>query len=574
MAILDTFFLLFESDTKGLDEGLADARKAGKATAKELEGVDKAARKMGESIGRSIKELGGMVTGFFAAKALADSFFAAGTAADHLNESAGRLDVGIETLGMWGDAVTLVGGSLDGLIGSVENFNGMLATMEVTGKSRAAPFLKELGIDLENVANKGKTAFELLPDIAHAMEGMGKQQSAAIGRKLGLDPGTIMLLQQGGRELDEMIRRQKELGVVTKEQGEVADKFGDQMDDSRHALRSLWLEISLSVTPALTWLAKKFEQVAVFMRVNKGFIVGLMIAIGSAVAVFAIPPLLSMAAAALAALAPFLLIAAAVAAVGVAFALIYDDVMNFIDGNDSLIGQFLTEFPVVAETLRNIGVLFEWLASVVTDVAQIIGAVLGAVFNTLWTLASDVIGFFVGRIEYMGEMFKGVGALIVAMLDFWIVKIGEFLDKFGGVMGIIKAVGGAISGTLGSVKAAVGVEVKASGVGQPGASVGGFPKDQKVPGVVQPGVSAAQQVPGLSEGKNQLAAAGSSPIAAMSSNAISNSATTNKNTTITVGEVKVQTQATDSAGIAKTVGDSLGAQLRQAASNYDDGVAA
>ena len=38
--------------------------------------------------------------------------------------------------------------------------------------------------------------------------------------------------------------------------------------------------------------------------------------------------------------------------------------------------------------------------------------------------------------------------------------------------------------------------------------------------------------------------------------------------------MKVQTQATDAEGISKSIGGAIGAQMKQAASGYDDGVIA
>ena len=560
MAILDTFYLLFKSDAKELDKGLDESRKKAKQATEEIKKTDEAAYKLGESIGRTIRQLGGMVAGVFAVQQLTQSFMSAVDVADKLDETAERLDVNIETLSAWGDAVKLAGGTTEGLVGSVENLNRSLSMMEVTGKSRAAPFLKELGIDMDNAANKGKTAFELLPQIAAAMEGMGKQQSAAIGAKLGLDPGTIMLLQQGGRELDALIARQKALGVVTKQQGEVAAKFKDQMDDTRHSLRSLWLEISTSVLPIFTWFAKAAEKVFTFFRENKDLVIGVLIGIGAAIAYFAIPPLISMAVAAFAAVAPFLLIAAAVAALITVFGLLYDDVVNFIEGNDSLIGQFLDEFPQVRAILQGIGDVFVWLGQTAADVAAIIGAAWRMVFEAIGALAAGIFSFWTERLSFVGEVFQAVGQLVGGIISYWIDLIGQFLDKFGGIVGIAKSVGGAISGALGAAKNALSIGTpgprQSEGVGVPGAyGVGGT-------------------MPGLPEGKAQLGAISASPIGTQSAAATAGARVSNKETNVTVGQVTVQTQATDAAGISKSIGDTMGAQLRQAASNYDDGVAA
>lgn len=554
MTILDTFYTLFKADTTELDKGLADSRKNAKATAEELKATDLAARKLGESIGRSIREFATLAAGYLAVRSLSDSFMQAVDAADKLDESTSRLGLNIEEISAWGDVVKKNGGSVDTFIGSIEALNKGLSAMEVTGKSRVAPFLLELGIDLEAVGNKGKNALELLLPIADAMEGMDKQKSAAIGQKLGLDQGTIATLQQGRREVEELIRREKELGVITKEQGEIAGKFGDQLDDTRHAFRSLWLEVSTSVLPALQWFVKKFEEVATFMRNNKSFIVGLMIAIGAAIAVFAIPPLLSMAAAAVVALAPFLLIGAAVAAIGVAFALAYDDVMNFIEGNDSLIGQFLEEFPVIGEILKGIGDYFGWLSETIADVGQILWTAFGMVFQAVGTVVGGIFSFWLEKLGFIGEAFGALGTVVSGIFLYWIDLITQFLNKFGGIVGIAKAIGGAISGGLGAAKDALGIAPRTNGR-------------------QESGTGGAYGVPGLAQGKQALAIAGATPLASQTSNSIGGARTSNKTSTVKIDNVNVQTQATDAAGISKSIGDTMSAQMRAASANADDGVA-
>lgn len=585
MSILDKFYLLFESDASKLDKGLEESRRKAKQTTEEIKKTDEAAYKLGESIGKAIRQLGGFVAGYLAVRTLADSFWQAVHAADKLDETADRLDVNIETLSAYGDAVKIAGGTLEGFIGSIESLNNNLAMMEVTGKSRAAPFLKQLGIDMEAAGNKGKTAMDLLPQIAGALEDMGKQEGAALARKLGLDAGTIMLLQQGRRGMEDLIRRQKELGVVSKEQGEIAAKWNDQLDDSRHALRSLWLEIATATLPVLTWMAKKFEDIAVWARENKTFLVGLMIAIGSAVAIFAVPPLIAMAVAALAAAAPFILLAAIVGAIATAFALLYDDVVNFMEGNDSLIGQIFDKYPAVREAVDNIGEGFKWLAETVLSVMAIIGQVWSLTWDTMWAVAQGVAALVSGIFTFwrdgitgliahfdslrailsgVGAVFESLGRLIGGIFDYWIQKAKAFLESVGGVVGLIRSIGGAVTSGLDSARTFLGNPRTTGRQVEGGGPLGAY----GVPGQPQLG---AYGVPGLAEGKSMLGAASTSPLVSQTPSSIgTRSSTTNVN----VGEVNVQTQATDAEGISKSIGGALGTQMRQAATGYDDGVIA
>src|SRR5690606_39894992 len=70
-----------------------------------------------------------------------------------------------------------------------------------------------------------------------------------------------------------------------------------------------------------------------------------------------------------------------------------------------------------------------------------------------------------------------------------------------------------------------------------------------------------------------LAAASSNPLNSTTSNAISNTSNRSSETTVSVGQVTVQTQATDAAGISKDIGSELGGQLKNLQTESASGVA-
>lgn len=391
MSVLDTFYILFDSDASKLDKGLKETEQKADKLGKGLKDVDGLAGKLGGSMANTLATFAGAAVAAIGLHAMADAMFQAVEHADKLNEAAERLGINIETISAWGDAIKKNGGSTESFIGSIENLNSALSQIEVTGKSRAAPFLKELGIDLDDAANQGKNAMDFLPQIADAFASMDKQKSVALGKRLGFDQATIMTLQAGRREVEEMIAKEKELGVVTKKQAEIADAFGDQMDDMKHAFRSVWLSVSETILPALTWVLKKFQDLAVFMREHSDLIVGFMVAIGAAILTYVIPPLTAMAVEALIAFAPFILAGAIVAALAAAFALLYEDVMTFLDGGDSMIGALIDKF----------GQLKEWVLGVwksITDgwdalIDNISDKMLAAanVIKAIWKAIMDMI---------------------------------------------------------------------------------------------------------------------------------------------------------------------------------------
>lgn len=541
MTVIDSFFFLFESDAEQLDKGLTESERQAAKTRDAVKKTDDAASNLGKSFQRMVAQAGAALVASLTLGAMISSSMRAADQADAINDLSDALDVNAEALDVWGGAIKTTGGTAEGFQNSLKTLTASMAQIDVTGKSRVAPFFKELGIDLDATANKGKTALDFLPDIATSFEKLNKQQAFGIGRKLGLDEGTIMLLQKGRREVDALLARQKELGVITKADAEIAATFNDQMDDTARAFRGVFVAVNSVLLPVLGKIAKAFEVVAIFAREHKDFVIGFMIAIGTAITVWVLPALYRMAAAMVVAFAPFYLIGLAVAALAVGFALLYDDVMNFMNGNDSLIGSILEKYPIIGDIVNGIVEYFKslfeiakWVWGTIIDLVQINIA--------LWQkLISTVVDFLGGMetiqgvIAALGAVFEAFGALVSGIWDAIIAKVVSFMELAGGVVDIVKGVAGAISGGLDNAKVMLGIE----------------------------------------SGQQQLAAAGASPLAAQTSNSISNSRrSSSRSTSIQTGDVIVQTNATDATGISRGIGGALDDQLRHAASNFDDGVEA
>jgi hypothetical protein len=77
---------------------------------------------------------------------------------------------------------------------------------------------------------------------------------------------------------------------------------------------------------------------------------------------------------------------------------------------------------------------------------------------------------------------------------------------------------------------------------------------------------------GVAAGAAAVSTAAGAPTNATSSAAISNSIGGKRETNVSIGEVKVQTQATDAQGISKDIGGSLNGQLKSLQTSAATGV--
>lgn len=573
MSVLDTFYTLFKADTSDLDKGVKESDNLAQKLIKTLDGVDKSATGLGGTfmqmavkgaaligVGLSLKSIASGVKETAAAnfelQKLADRF---GTTADAIDEF---MDAG-ELLGLKSEQTK---GGLEALDRAVQD--------TALGLGRAKKVFEEIGIEVQDATGKVKPITTVMEELQGKFKGMEKGKQMRIMERLGLDPALLKLFNADMGDL------QKRMTMIDQSTGFSLDKAVKNSKAYTKANKEMNLEVktlsmyfgkltesyNVSIMPLFTKgleLATRALKVLVeFAMSHTKFVEGGLIAIASAITYFLLPAAIRGAIATIAMIAPFLAVAAIVALVAGAFALAYDDIMNFIEGNDSLIGQFLDEYPAVRAAISTIGDVFEWLGGVIKDIAEIYMASWKMAFDFISSMATPILEFFGGQVTAVGQIFSAVGELVAGIFRYWMSLVSEFLDKFGGIVGIAKAVGGAISGGLGKIK-------ESMGIAKPDAGASG-PRQSEAGGG---GAMGAYGVPGLAQGKAQLTGAAGSGIASQGSGAIANSRTTNKSTSVSIDKIEVKTQATDAAGISKSIGDSMTAQMRQAASKYDDGVA-
>lgn len=579
MTILDSFYLIFETETKALDT------------------ADEKIKQFKEHAVDSLKEIALGFVGIFAAEKLLDGIFENAEMIEQLGKTAKMLDVNVSDLDAWGQAVKRAGGTSEGFQQSIQSLNMKLAVLEAHGKSggdRVTPFFKELGMSALDAHHKLKPIMELLPEIAAGMSRMSNMQSAGVGRRLGLDEGTIRLLQEGRVAVENHIREMKALGTVTQQNVEVASKFEDQWKDTQQIFRGGAFVLADIVLPALTEVLHLVQVGFDYLAAHKERVIGFFAGIGTAVALFYLPSIVAAAIATTIAIAPFLAIGAAIAAAGVAFGFFYDDLNNFLQGNKSVIGELVKKWPM--------------LGVVIKEVAYAVVA-LGQVFSAVLTLVVGLFEHPKRAIENFGTALLNIGKTFLSQSPF----IRKFFDEIKLGIDVLALrfpqVGRAVTVALRDIKSAFDVVSKdfqeagekilviwnaiaaaiakvmaAAGIGQKVEGAGSWIAS-KVRGaanwVTAPSHTAAGQaaLAGDLSALNSDTAAGqaalaqaNAPIAFAALPGGAGAAGANVTNNVTVGPTTVNTQASDPQAVSKAVGDTLQDHISTALNHYADGV--
>lgn len=405
MTVLDTLTLALGVDPKGIDTGLAEAKQK----------IDAGAKSMAQGLMTPLKAALGAVAAGLSLGAITNQYL---NQADAIGKMADSIGADIEELQAWGEAATRAGGSAEAFNGSITTLNKMLQMTAATGKGPAVMALEQFGIKAKDASGKARDTFEILRDLAGKMEGMDKQKAIGFGQKLGLDRGTIMLLQSGRAAVDDLIRRQKELGVYTKEDAEIAAKANDAIADLGQALKAGAAIIMRFIVPAITWVADKMTTVVQFFKRHQPLVVTGLGAIAAIISARMIPALIKMAAANAKAFAPFMALAAIISAV----ALVVDDFWTYLHGGESALEglwkklgdgpELLAKLTKAWETTKQIASqFFEAIQPYLANIIKLIGA-----FVAAWAFGKVLAGLssMVGSIMNIGKALKAIGMIVRA----------------------------------------------------------------------------------------------------------------------------------------------------------------
>lgn len=541
MALLDTLLLVFKADTSQADAGLDSARKKSDELIDSIRDADAAAGKAGASLkAMAAGALGGLAAAFSVSAAISGAF----ARADNIRaieQTSDAIGAAIENVDAFGKAAEAMGGDAQGARDSLTDMAEKMGEAMSDVESGAAKAFKSLGISLKSADGSTKDAISGMLDLASAVEGLDRSAAVFKIKELGItDNRTVEMILKGRQELERMLRVQKEQGVVTKEAAENARKLTEATGALKNMISSAGASFLDSIIPALTKVIEWLGKGVSWMQDNKDFVIGFFGSIAAVVAALYLPAMASAAIATLAATWPLLLIGAAIAAAAAAFALIYDDIMNFVDGNESFIGQVFEKYPMVEKIVMTLIDAFRQMWQILITGAQQVGDFVTAGFQ-------QVIAGIKAAVDYLSEAYGAITGFVDSSLS-------SFQSLSDGISAIFAFIVETVKGSLSFVTA--GIDKIKSGV----SGVAGF-------------FGFGDSSSAMQSASQQIGAASSAPSNGVSSSAISNMANSSSETNVQVGQVVVQTQATDAQGISRDVGSELQSQLKNLEHESATGVA-
>ncbi|MFB9085804.1 hypothetical protein ACFFW8_09425 [Erwinia tracheiphila] len=384
MSLLEAFYYTFASDASALDKGLGESEKKAEQLKSTVSGVDAQTEKLGTSflsLAKSAAGLLGVTMTLAGAKVLALS---AAETTSALGMQARQMNVNVSTLDAWRKAVTESGGD-------------------------AEAFTRTIG----NLAQRFRDPEAALLRYSRVLGGMSSFRAQRLGKMVGLDESTIELLRKGKIGVEELIKKQKEQGVITKEQVEQSDRFNQKLRTLKMEFDNVKTQVGTALIPVFENLLDAWDKVSGWISDNREGFTQFFVALGGIVTAYYLPAMISAAAATLAATWPILL---AVAAFG-ALALVVADVVGYFSGMDSITGRLAQKFPELNKFLQaskeEVLALWDAFVMLFTDPLQFLdnlkGEIKGLLDSLLWDGAGDTLfSFLTSAGKEITELWNGL----------------------------------------------------------------------------------------------------------------------------------------------------------------------
>lgn len=317
--IIDRLFLAFGVKTEDVEKGMS---KAESIITKGLESIQ--------------ETLMPLVTGF----ALAGMVTSFTQGANAISKASNMLGMSMEDLQAWQGAAEAMGAEGEEINAMLADMNGHLADMVQFGSGPAADILNKLGISATDAAGNIRSAIDVLLDMAEAGEKISRQEMLAYGKIMGFDESVIDLLMQGRKGLEDLLKARKELAVFSKEDAEIAKQGKIAWNGLVKSLQAIQAVIMRAVMPVLVKLTGWLTKAVVWARQNQPFMIALVTGFALAVSKMLIPALIKLAATGFAAMAPWLPLLGLVTIV----ALAVDDLWTYFQGGENALPPVLSGF--------------------------------------------------------------------------------------------------------------------------------------------------------------------------------------------------------------------------------------
>ncbi|EOX9113936.1 hypothetical protein ACPW90_003773 [Providencia rettgeri] len=290
-----------------------------------------------KSVNSATKALVGLFTAIFVSTGLTKLIDETAKTNDQLNFLSKNLGMNAAEVKRWQGAAEMSGGSADGMAASLSGLSKSLWDMVTMGDTSVLPYFNALNVGVIKSNGELRNLDDILLDVSDSLSKMSRPQAYNFAKNMGFDDGTINMLLQGRREVEEYLALQKDIVVSSEQELEISRQLNKQ-----NALVSRqWEGLKTLLANYLMPYALKFsETISGFLNYlnrNRDTAVFVFKAIGTVIGVTLIPLALKAGIAFAAMLAPLFGGVGLVALLSLGFVALLDDFNAWKEGSKSLL---------------------------------------------------------------------------------------------------------------------------------------------------------------------------------------------------------------------------------------------
>ncbi|MER2915663.1 hypothetical protein [Morganella morganii] len=466
----------------------------------------------------------------------------------------------IESIDKLGREINITTQDVDAFSGSVAALGGTrsAAQADLSAMAKAFGFA---GDSMEKVLQT-----------ADKVQGMSFSEAKKTLGGLGVeDNGTVEMLMKGREELSRMMETQKDYGGITRESIEQSISFNNAMLSLEQSAGLLKNSLMGMLIPALAQALDWLEKIVVFAKENKNFVTGFFIAVATVVTGKYVHAMKLAQISTWTAMLPVMAVVAGILLLAAVFALVYDDIMNFIDGNDSMIGRILDSYPglkaVILTVWEAFVVLFDFIMSVIGVVADIVVAA----YNTMNTALNEFIDWLTASIQGVmawgaefEAVFDTVSDAVVGIFTWLWEQIEEILGWISKGMDLVKEGWSTVKGWVGMGDSA---EIEQN-VNRTVTTKGKL--EYSIPET--PPLSEEETLKLAGQITGHVTTLAANPMASLTSGTISNQSAVSNENIISVGEVSIVAKDGDPQTIAADIVEVLRQHIENMGHEYNSGM--
>lgn len=285
--IIDSLLITLGLDVSGVTKGQKDAQQALQKTGKEAEKqqkeLDAAAKRTAESykkIRDGILEVTAAIVGAVAGKEFLAYITANDVAVGRLSKNLG---VATEELSAWEGVARRLGGQGSDADSLFRGVNKLMEDFKLNGGSGEFSPLVRAGLDLSKFMDKSTSYTARLLMMRDAMRKLAGPDAQRLGQMAGFSEEGLNLLVQSDRALEDMLKTQREMNVVSEADRKLAVDRATAWGGLTETMTGFGRKVTNELSPLITGVLGGLQSMFTWMESHVPVSIGLLGALGSGI---------------------------------------------------------------------------------------------------------------------------------------------------------------------------------------------------------------------------------------------------------------------------------------------------